>query len=97
MKFPYRLIKIVGDSMNPTYRDGQYKVATVNFTPQVGDVMVYPSPESGEIVIKRLTQYSPVLGLCFFEGDNPDRMKTRDSRDYGWVEEKYIIAKLIRP
>lgn len=96
MKFPYRLIKIVGNSMYPTYRDGQFKIATTVFTPQIGDVLVYTSPE-GEIVIKRLTQFYPALGLCFFEGDNPNRSMTRDSRDYGWVDVKNIIAKLIRP
>ena len=95
MKFPFRIIKIVGDSMNPTYKDGQYKLATTNVKIKQGGVYVYQSPESGEIVIKRLQRYW--CGECFFEGDNPDRNLTRDSRDYGWVSEDNIIAQLIRP
>ena len=87
-------INIIGDSMYPTYKDGEkvkaFRVAF--FMPlEVGKVYVYHAPD-GNIVVKRLIWVNKES--CYFMGDN--RRVSYDSRQYGTVKRSQIIARVFR-
>lgn len=89
-----RIVRINGDSMYPTLKEGEYYLAVRLFKPtklHQGRIYVFKPPYSTETyVIKRLTGITS-LGL-FFEGDN--RSCSYDSNDYGYIppeEVKYCV------
>lgn len=91
---------ISGDSMFPTYKEKDKTVATRIFSKEnlkVGDIVIYCPPESDYKVIKRISsKHKNNIGtLVFCVGDNKE--VSYDSRDYGWIEVKDIVAKVIKP
>lgn len=93
--FPLRRVKVSGDSMLPTLRDGQtvffHSVDTSNF--KVGDVVLieresYP----GIFYIKRVK--SIVLEGIWVEGDNSD--ESTDSRAWGYLSPDELVAVAFR-
>lgn len=98
--FPYTIIFICGYSMYPTYSHGDlvlakkfdYKVHSF----KVGEVYIFSLGD--RLIIKRLKVVDRQVSkaFCWFEGDNPNKEKTCDSRDFGWIDAenvKYIIVK----
>ena len=93
--YKYPLVKVVGDSMYPTYQDGQYlRAIRIEFCREfeVGKVYIYKT-SSGETVIKRLDHINE-NGL-FFIGDNI--RCSFDSRSYGYIPRENVIAMIINP
>ena len=93
--YKYPLVKVVGDSMYPTYHDGQYLKAVrvrANENFKVGAVYVYKTL-NGDVVIKRLDHEND-YGL-FFIGDNVQC--SFDSRSYGYIPRENVIAVTINP
>jgi phage repressor protein C with HTH and peptisase S24 domain len=89
----FPLIRVCGNSMSPTYRDGQFLVSTTLFKRYtVNSVYVFYSPFSGQIVIKRLVRVEE-NGDLYFEGDNT--LDSTDSRTYGAVSRNSVIAKIL--
>lgn len=97
----FPLIEFDGESMYPTYSDGELvrgsRIFNKNF--KVGHVYVFTREKDGETynVIKRLSKIKMVNDevLLFFEGDNVE--ESIDSRFYGYVEANRVIAKVIKP
>lgn len=97
----FPLVTVYGNSMFPTYEDGQ-KLRARRLSRfeklQIGAVYVFYSPcEKGKVLIKRLdtisgTDYS-CSALCYFLGDNAEN--SFDSRAFGYVPRKNIIAKIL--
>ena len=92
--FPVKVIS--GSSMFPTFKDNQIIICTKIFSRKnlkEGKVYVYKSP-SGKLVIKRLSQVERVSfgTYYYFLGDNP--AESYDSRNYGYIAEKDIVAKV---
>jgi phage repressor protein C with HTH and peptisase S24 domain len=85
------LRRVVGDSMKPTYRNGQTVLVSLVRNFKVGDVVV--AVNGNREVLKRITKID--YGKVFLEGDNKDN--STDSRDYGWLPETRIQAKVIWP
>lgn len=89
--FPF--IRVVGDSMFPTYRDGQL-LPSMRVTRFVslcdGRVYVFRSPD-GKTVIKRLAYHDK--RKCYFLGDNATI--SHDSRAYGYVDRRNIVAVVL--
>lgn len=87
-------LDIVGNSMYPTLLDGEKKHSRRFFnkfdTPKIGRIYVYRDP-TGKLVIKRLKMIKG--DLCYFVGDNPSM--SYDSRYYGFINRKHIVALLM--
>lgn len=93
--YKHPLIKVVGDSMYPTFKNGEYLHARrikSNEDLVRNHVYVFTSP-TGEIVIKRL-KFITQHGL-YFIGDNTSC--SYDSRSYGYVPRETVIAEVIYP
>ena len=95
----FPVIQITGDSMSPTYHDGEIIIGTRLYKKdnlEVGDVVLYESPtEKGRIVIKRIDHFMNENGnlYLYFLGDNADF--SYDSRYYGFVSSKNLVCKVI--
>ncbi len=78
--------------MAPYLLQGRVVVVTRWFyRPKVGDVVVVQ--HGGHEKIKRITQMQDEL--IFISGDN--RLRSTDSKDFGWLEIDSVIAKLLWP
>ena len=87
---------IHGDSMWPTFRDGD----EILFSPpgeeklKVGDLVVAIHPlKPGVTVVKRIFRIVEP-GRYFLTGDNPDPTASEDSHNFGPVSQKAIVAFL---
>ena len=93
----FPIVVVCGDSMLPTYHDGDIMVGSrlpILFKSplKVEDVYVYmpPSYEAEQrFVIKRLVFINDE-GKRFFEGDNPPQ--SYDSRMYGYINRSRVVA-----
>ena len=98
--YSFPIVYICGNSMYPTYKDGEKILSTRLFFPdnlKVGDVVIFipPSKTHDEVqfVIKRV-QHINDNGKFFLVGDNFDG--SYDSRDYGYVDKSHLISKAIK-
>ena len=96
--FPF--IQVIGESMFPTYLDGEVIVGTKLYRKsklKVGDVVLYKCPtDLKKVVIKRIetirkSYHGDLQFYCV--GDNLDH--SYDSRDYGFVSSKSLVCKVI--
>ena len=96
----FPLVKICGNSMHPTLKDGEFHIGFRPFCRKkliIGAFYVYQPPyEEGKFVIKRLVALYKVgnKDYCYFLGDNPS--ESYDSRQYGLVSCNYAVAKVLR-
>jgi signal peptidase I len=96
--FPYfEILFVSGDSMLPTYKDGDIICVFKFIKPNKMDVALVNNPRVQEHypVVKRVTgelRRGNKRDLVFLLGDNPD--KSYDSRHYGWIPESSIIGKV---
>lgn len=94
----FPLIQVIGDSMYPTYLDGEIIVGTKLYRKsklKKGDVVLYQSPTDDKTVIKRIDQIEKRGRVLYFYclGDNPPH--SYDSRNYGFVSSKNFVCKVI--
>jgi|TARA_B100001996_G_C18132388_1_gene389611 nickel-type superoxide dismutase maturation protease len=86
-------VKIKGDSMWPTFNDGdiisceQYSGQTIS----VGDLVVFRHPFKNEVTCVKRVKSLTEKGY-FVEGDNPDPLASEDSHNFGHVPEDTIFA-----
>ena len=98
VKYLFPAIQVVGDSMHPTYKDGEVIFGTRLYRKsklKVGDVILYHSPsEEGKVVIKRIADIHVDKRLAFYcLGDNFEC--SYDSRYYGFVNSNRIVCKVV--
>ena len=93
LAYVFPIIEVCGDSMNPTFKNGDIILGCRLCTLKRKSVYVFHPPVGEKYVIKRLTQVSPSTNKLFFEGDNPDY--SYDSRMYGYVSRDQVVAKYI--
>lgn len=92
-------IQVCGDSMYPTYLDGEIIFGTKLYLKsklKKGDVILYRSPNENRIVIKRIdhifkNEKGDTTFYCL--GDNSEH--SYDSRNYGYVSSKKLVCKVI--
>ena len=93
LAYVFPLIEVCGDSMNPTFKNGDIILGCRLYSLKRKSVYVYHPPVGEKYVIKRLTQVSSTTNKLFFEGDNPDN--SYDSRMYGYIARDKVVAKYI--
>ena len=96
----FPLITVCGDSMFPTYHDGEIILGTRVYRKKhlkVGDVVLFypPYDNDGErVVIKRISDVNVEGNRMFCLGDNPP--ESYDSRAYGYVSLDSLVCKVVR-
>ena len=93
------LVKINGDSMWPTLRDGDEVECDLSAyedsDPKVGDIVLSIHPlRSAVRVVKRVAKISSP-DRVILEGDNPDPLATTDSHAFGPVPIHLVLGKII--
>lgn len=92
----FPVVEVAGNSMYPTYKDGEFLLSSRLHKISVGDVVVFVPPSTPnrevEFVIKRACEIDKD-GRIFFMGDNRDC--SYDSRDYGYVDPNMVVARII--
>jgi len=86
---------VVGKSMEPTYTHGTRVIACKKlFAPiNKNDIIIAKDPRNDRLLIKRIKDMHNNLFLLL--GDNKE--ESTDSRQFGWVKKKDIIARVIYP
>lgn len=107
VRFFYRfaIIRVNGDSMFPTFKDGQLRVMDTKMNPRdldafdsltdlEGRIFVAVSPD-GKLIIKRLIYISENAGRreYWLEGDNPDN--SQDSRHWGFLFSGGLVGEVV--
>lgn len=77
--------------MEPVLKEGQLVVGRFTRELRPGDVVIVS--HDGMEKIKRIERQQG--DLLYLLGDNP--AASTDSRDFGWVEGKAIVAKVVWP
>ena len=91
MRMRMGIVRVVNDSMLPTYRDGDcLLVAYGERRPRVGDVVLVRRPE--RVLVKRVAEVRP-SGLVTVLSDN--RAAGSDSRSFGPVVSEDVIGRVL--
>ena len=97
------LVAVIGQSMAPTYHDGERILAVRTRRVRPGDVVVFTMPQAGlssipenagPITIKRVATAYPGGGPVVVAGD---AARSVDSSVFGPVERDLIIGRVLRP
>ena len=90
----FMFLTVSGRSMFPTLTEGEKLTSVRSYLCKlnVGDIVVAKPYEcDNRLVIKRVANIEG--DYYFLLGDNPD--ESYDSRNYGWVSKKEIVAKVV--
>lgn len=87
-------LTVSGRSMYPTLVEGEKLTSVRSYLCklQIGDIIVAKPYEcDNRLVVKRIANING--NHYYLLGDNPD--ESYDSRNYGWVSKKEIVAKVV--
>lgn len=90
---PIVSLRIKGNSMSPVLKDAE-KVLVIKYWfgfPQKKDIVLLKHPFTSQLLVKRLEKIN--RRAYWVEGDN--KKESTDSRDFGWIEKKNIIGKVL--
>jgi nickel-type superoxide dismutase maturation protease len=89
---PLTRVRIVGPSMEPAVRTGEWWIARRGGRPRLGDVVLMQHPRRADLlIVKRLVRRE--IAAWWVLGDNP--ASSEDSRDFGPVPEVNVIGRLV--
>jgi nickel-type superoxide dismutase maturation protease len=87
--------KIHGHSMEPTLKpNDEVLVSSLSYfftSPKRNDIVAFKDPRDNKVLIKRITKIE--TKKIFVQGDN--KKHSTDSREFGMIEKKAIIGKVI--
>ena len=94
-KIYIKIVNIVGDSMSPTFVNGdKILISYIPYLVKVikeGDIVVAKSPKDNINIIKRITKIKN--NLYYIEGDN--KKFSKDSNNFGYIKKDNILSKYI--
>lgn len=81
--------------MEPRFVAGERVIVAKRFLSNItrGDVVILKDPKTKKPIIKRIQEIKNTA--CFVLGDNAN--ESTDSRDFGWVDTRLIVGKVIYP
>ena len=86
-------VTIIGDSMWPTYNDGDI-IECVEYDGSeitISSIVVFPHPMKKNVTcVKRVTRTDGQR--LFVQGDNPDPLASEDSHNFGWILRETVVA-----
>ena len=99
----FPIVEICGDSMYPTYAEGEHIITTKIFSRKhikLNDVLVFKPRDDDRLVIKRVSRMkyknkNMEIESIYFLGDNSET--SFDSRNYGYVSINKVEFKVIAP
>jgi phage repressor protein C with HTH and peptisase S24 domain len=68
--FGLYIIRVVGNSMKPIFRDGDFAIVCKYRRPKIKDVVLVRHPEYG-LIVKRLIHQDQSDNAAYLAGDNP--------------------------
>ena len=86
--FGLYIIRVVGNSMKPIFRDGDFAIVCKYRRPKITDVVLVRHPEHG-LIIKRLIHQDQFDNAVYLAGDNT---LTISSHHMGKVPSEAIIG-----
>lgn len=100
MRWPVKVFKVTGDSMEPTYRDGTFLLGSGGVQAKQGSVVVVSPPDSFHSTKNTLKSRKHIKRVrntgkegIWVEGDNPTA--STDSRQYGYIQPENIEAVIL--
>ena len=88
---PVTRVRIVGPSMAPALRNGEWWIAVRGRRMRTGDVVLLRHPDRPDLmIVKRLARRTDAGWWVL--GDNPDQ--SEDSRQFGPVAESDLLGRL---
>lgn len=90
----FRFIKVTGNSLSPSYQEGDYVLigtCSFFFGINVGSNIVFTHPDYG-LLIKRVTRIHPSGDYYEVRGTHPQSV---DSRIFGLIPKKYLVGKVL--
>ena len=95
-RYFFGIVKVDGDSMYPTLKDGEYVVMKITDDVEVGDIIIlhvdYEYGMTSEYIIKRVAEIA-ADGSVYVLGDNAEH--SFDSRQCGYFPREIIRGKVI--
>ena len=92
-------VRIQGDSMWPTYRNGDvvpFAPCNETYVPRVNDVVLVHHPMKDSVLMVKRGSGVQNDGRLFLTGDNPDPTASEDSHNFGPVSPTMVQA-FVRP
>ena len=86
-------VVIKGDSMWPTFSDGEVVSCSENENSdiKISSVAIFNHPlKQGVICVKRVKRIDG--DKIFVQGDNPDPTASEDSHNFGWISKNLVFA-----
>ena len=95
-RYFFGIVKVDGDSMYPTLKDGEYVLMKITDEVEVGDIVIlhvdYEYDMMSEYIIKRVAEIAED-GSVYVLGDNS--AVSHDSRQCGYFPKEIIKGKVI--
>jgi len=89
---PFTRVRIVGPSMEPTLRNGDWCLVRLTSTPAVGDVALIAHPRRPDLlIVKRLARRDD--DGWWVMGDDP--ASSEDSRHFGIVPAGSVVGRVV--
>ena len=92
-------VRIQGDSMWPTYRNGDvvpFAPCNETYVPRVNDVVLVHHPMKNSVLMVKRVSVVQNDGRLFLTGDNPAPTASADSHNFGPVSPTLVQA-FVRP
>lgn len=90
LKLPLRVFKVRGNSLSPTYQDGDYVLCVAWGSPAIGQAVVFKQPGYGQL-IKRIERIE-ADGTLTVLGDHADSV---DSRTFGSIDPASVRGRVV--
>ena len=92
-------VRIQGDSMWPTYRNGDvvpFAPCNETYVPRVNDVVLVYHPMKDSVLMVKRVSVVQNDGRLFLTGDNPDPTASEDSHNFG-PGSPTMVQAFVRP